>query len=176
MLAPRHECLTRAQGKRLTRALGHKSIPPSPRRRQAHVRRYISPAVGGASRLTTMHYGPAPPDESSLSRVVCHATLVGHVGAVLAVRYNPNGQFALSCGKDRSLRLWSLAKGVQLNSYTGHGHEARCVIPKPACLFACLLRRRADGSGLLHVQVRDVACAADNSKLVSVGGDKQARA
>jgi len=70
-------------------------------------------------------YGPAPPDESSLAGLRCTATLSGHTGAVLNVRYNANGQFALSCGKDRTLRLWSLAKGVQLKAYTGQGHEVR---------------------------------------------------
>lgn len=72
-----------------------------------------------------MLYGPAPPDESSLAGLRCTHTLTGHQGAVLNVRFNANGQFALSCGKDRTLRLWSLTKGVQLKAYTGQGHEAR---------------------------------------------------
>lgn len=73
--------------------------------------------------------------------------LSGHEGAVLNVHYNSSGTFALSCGKDRTVRLWSLGKAALLKTYDGHGHE-----------------------------VRDVACSTDNSKLASVGGDRQASA
>ena len=70
-------------------------------------------------------FGPAPPDESAALPTRCVATLAGHEGAVLNVRYNEGGQYALSCGKARTLRLWSLAKAALIKSYAGHGHEAR---------------------------------------------------
>ena len=93
-------------------------------------------------------YGPAAPDESSPNPPSdCAGVLSGHEGAVLNVHYNSSGTFALSCGKDRTVRLWSLGKAALLKTYDGHGHE-----------------------------VRDVACSTDNSRLASVGGDRQARA
>jgi hypothetical protein len=46
--------------------------------------------------------------------------------------------------QDRTLRLWNPAKGLFIKAYKGHGYE-----------------------------VRDVSVAADNSKLASVGGDRQ---
>jgi len=110
-----------------------------------------------------MQYGPAPPDEGEALPTRCIASLSGHEGSVLNVRYNASGGYALSCGKDRTVRLWSLAKAALIKTYAGHGHEAR--------LQRALLSVGAHGRA---TQVRDVACSEDNSKLASVGGDKQA--
>jgi mitogen-activated protein kinase organizer 1 len=90
-------------------------------------------------------YGPPLPDEAQLAAATsCAGVLAGHEGAVLNVRYSANGAYALSCGKDRTVRLWSLSKRALLKTYDGHGHE-----------------------------VRDVACTADSGRLASVGGDRQ---
>ncbi|KAL3688036.1 hypothetical protein R1sor_014345 [Riccia sorocarpa] len=70
--------------------------------------------------------------------------LRGHEGAVLAVRFNTDGNYCLSCGKDRSLRLWNPYKALPIKSYSGHARE-----------------------------VRDVAVSKDNAKLSSCGGDRQ---
>jgi mitogen-activated protein kinase organizer 1 len=77
-------------------------------------------------------FGPAAPDEGVRLPTRCAGALQGHEGAVLNVRYNGSGAYALSCGKDRTLRLWSVARGVLIKTYTGHGHEAR------ACVRACV--------------------------------------
>ena len=39
------------------------------------------------------------------------AVLRGHEGAVLAVRFNADGNYLLTCGQDRTLRLWNPHKG-----------------------------------------------------------------
>jgi mitogen-activated protein kinase organizer 1 len=86
-------------------------------------------------------FGPAaPPDESGALPTRCSAVLAGHEGAVLNVRYNCSGAYALSCGKDRTLRLWSPAKGALIKTYTGHGHEARARLEAAAA--ACGFRQR----------------------------------
>ncbi|KAK9828990.1 hypothetical protein WJX72_003265 [[Myrmecia] bisecta] len=54
------------------------------------------------------------------------------------------GTYCLSCGKDRTLRLWNPHRGVPIKTYHGHGYD-----------------------------VRDVAVSSDNSKLASCGGDRQ---
>lgn len=72
------------------------------------------------------------------------AVLQGHEGAVLAVRFNTQGTYCLSCGKDRTIRLWNPHKGIPIKTYKGHGYE-----------------------------VRDVTVSRDNSKIASAGGDKQ---
>ncbi|CAA6663787.1 unnamed protein product [Spirodela intermedia] len=70
--------------------------------------------------------------------------LKGHEGAVLAVRFNGDGNYCLSCGKDRTLRLWNPHRGIHIKTYTSHGRE-----------------------------VRDVHVTSDNAKLCSCGGDRQ---
>ena len=42
-------------------------------------------------------------------------------GAVRAVRYNVDGNYCLTCGSDKSLKLWNPERGTVLKSYTGHG-------------------------------------------------------
>ncbi|XP_053712407.1 WD repeat domain-containing protein 83 [Synchiropus splendidus] len=44
-------------------------------------------------------------------------------GAVRAVRFNADGQYLLSCGSDKSLKLWSVKRGTPLKTYSGHGYE-----------------------------------------------------
>jgi len=76
------------------------------------------------------------------SEVAFH--MKGHSGAVLAVRFNAQGSYCLSCGKDRTLRLWNPHKGILIKTYTGHGYD-----------------------------VRDASVSADNSQFASCGGDRQ---
>ncbi|WIA14257.1 hypothetical protein OEZ85_002793 [Tetradesmus obliquus] len=70
--------------------------------------------------------------------------LTGHEGPVLNVRFNPKGTYCISCGKDRTLRLWNPHKGFDIKVYKGHGYE-----------------------------VRDVSVSTDNSQMASAGGDRQ---
>uniref|UniRef100_A0A3P9HCZ0 WD repeat domain-containing protein 83 n=1 Tax=Oryzias latipes TaxID=8090 RepID=A0A3P9HCZ0_ORYLA len=44
-------------------------------------------------------------------------------GAVRAVRFNGDGNYILSCGSDKSLKLWSVSRGTLLKTYSGHGYE-----------------------------------------------------
>lgn len=64
-------------------------------------------------------------------------------GAVRAVRFNSDGNYVLSCGSDKSLKLWSASRGTLLKTYTGHGYE-----------------------------VLDVDSSYDNSQLCSCSSDK----
>jgi len=64
-------------------------------------------------------------------------------GAVRAVRFNVDGEYAITCGSDKSLKLWNPYKGTVLKTYTGHGHE-----------------------------VLDTQSSGDSSKIVSCGKDK----
>ncbi|MBN3323927.1 WDR83 protein, partial [Atractosteus spatula] len=62
---------------------------------------------------------PQPPQ---LPSVLLH-TLDCHQGAVRAVRFNADGNYVLSCGSDKTLRLWSAGRGILLQTYSGHGYE-----------------------------------------------------
>lgn len=53
--------------------------------------------------------------------------LSGHEGAVLAVRFNRDGNYCLSCGKDRIIRLWNPHTGALVKPYESHGREVRDV-------------------------------------------------
>nr|XP_033781363.1 WD repeat domain-containing protein 83 [Geotrypetes seraphini] len=64
-------------------------------------------------------------------------------GAVRAVRFNVDGNYCLTCGSDKSLKLWNPHKGTLLKTYSGHGYE-----------------------------VLDAAGSYDNSQLCSCGSDK----
>ena len=34
-----------------------------------------------------------------------------------------DGNYLLSCGSDKSLKLWSVTRGTPLKTYSGHGYE-----------------------------------------------------
>ncbi|XP_076800912.1 WD repeat domain-containing protein 83-like [Clavelina lepadiformis] len=64
-------------------------------------------------------------------------------GAVRAVRYNFDGNYCLTCGNDKTIKLWNPKKQMLIKKYTGHGYD-----------------------------VLDVAGSNDNSQLASCGSDK----
>jgi len=64
-------------------------------------------------------------------------------GAVRAVRFNVDGGYCMTCGSDKSVKLWNPHKGTLLHTYAGHGYE-----------------------------VLDVRGSTDNSLLASCGMDK----
>ena len=45
---------------------------------------------------------------------------MGHTGDVLSVAFSPDSRFALSGSSDNTLRLWEVATGKELRSFTGH--------------------------------------------------------
>ncbi|PAV58069.1 hypothetical protein WR25_24627 [Diploscapter pachys] len=44
-------------------------------------------------------------------------------GAVRAVRYNVDGNYCLSCGSDKTVKLWNPLTSTLLKTYTGTGNE-----------------------------------------------------
>ena len=40
-----------------------------------------------------------------------------------AVRYNVDGNYCVTCGQDKSVKLWNPDRKALLKSYTGHGYE-----------------------------------------------------
>ncbi|KAG8226520.1 hypothetical protein J437_LFUL006910 [Ladona fulva] len=64
-------------------------------------------------------------------------------GAVRAIRFNVDGEYCLSCGSDKSLKLWNPYHPRLLKTYGGHGNE-----------------------------VLDACGSCDNSQIVSCGADK----
>lgn len=44
-------------------------------------------------------------------------------GLIKAVRFNTDGQYAITCGSDRTIKLWRPIKLLQLKCYRGHSAE-----------------------------------------------------
>lgn len=44
-------------------------------------------------------------------------------GAVRAVRFNVDGNYCITCGSDKTLKLWNPYTTVLLQTYSGHGYE-----------------------------------------------------
>ncbi|XP_072318834.1 WD repeat domain-containing protein 83 [Eucyclogobius newberryi] len=66
---------------------------------------------------------PAPkPEDPQLPQVLLRSVDCQQ-GAVRAVRFNVDGNYFLSCGADKSLKLWSVTRGNLLKTYSGHGYE-----------------------------------------------------
>jgi len=63
--------------------------------------------------------------------------------AVRAVRFNADGEYCMTCGSDKTVKLWNPYKNILLKTYSGHGYE-----------------------------VLDCASSLDNSRLVSCSADK----
>lgn len=42
---------------------------------------------------------------------------------IRAVRFNVDGGYCLTCGSDKSLKLWNPYKQILLKTYMGHGYE-----------------------------------------------------
>ncbi|RVW52042.1 WD repeat domain-containing protein 83 [Vitis vinifera] len=61
--------------------------------------------------------------------------LRGHEGAVLAARFNGDGNYCLSCGKDRTIRLWNPHRGIHIKTYKSHGREVRDVHVAPGLML-----------------------------------------
>ena len=68
----------------------------------------------------------------------------GHQGAVWNVLLTPDGKHVVSCGEDKTLRLWELSTGKQERLFTGHTGK-----------------------------VLGIAVSPDGKRLASCGSDKQ---
>ncbi|PVD23115.1 hypothetical protein C0Q70_16378 [Pomacea canaliculata] len=44
-------------------------------------------------------------------------------GAVRAVRFSADSNYCLTCGSDKSVKLWNPHRALFLKTYSGHGHE-----------------------------------------------------
>ncbi|TVU52285.1 MAG: hypothetical protein EA414_18185, partial [Arthrospira sp. PLM2.Bin9] len=73
------------------------------------------------------------------------ATLSGHSSGVTAVAIAPDGKRAVSASRDNTLKLWDLATGEEIASFTAEAEfEACAVAPDGVTVVA------GDESGRVH--------------------------
>ncbi|XP_010211911.1 PREDICTED: WD repeat domain-containing protein 83 [Tinamus guttatus] len=66
---------------------------------------------------------PQPrPGPAELPRRLVRSIECGQ-GAVRAARFNADGNYCVTGGSDKTLKLWNPRKGTLLRSYLGHGYE-----------------------------------------------------
>src|SRR5205823_2622450 len=73
--------------------------------------------------------GPAPPEQKLPLKEV--RQLTGHTSEVLCVALAPDGRYALSGGKDHSVRLWNVGTGLEVRRCVGHSQAIACVVFAP---------------------------------------------
>ena len=55
--------------------------------------------------------------------IECKRTFSSHQGPVHIARFNTTGEYVLSGGQDRTIRLWKPETGLSIKTYSGHGKE-----------------------------------------------------
>jgi len=78
-----------------------------------------------------------------LSAQFQHIVTPSKDGSIRAVRFNVDGEYCLTCGSDKTLKLWNPFKQILLKTYSGHGQD-----------------------------VLDADSSTDSSKLVSCSADR----
>jgi len=64
-----------------------------------------------------------PPSSSSELPLLKILVVDCKQGAVRAVRYSVDGNYCMTAGQDKSVKLWNPNKGKCLKNYSGHGYE-----------------------------------------------------
>ncbi len=44
-------------------------------------------------------------------------------GAVRAVRFNKNGNYCITCGSDKTIKLWNPYTQLKIQTYEGHSQD-----------------------------------------------------
>lgn len=52
-----------------------------------------------------------------------HITLKGHSSRVNFAKFNRQGDYCISGGADKMIKLWNTASGACVKTYAGHGYD-----------------------------------------------------
>jgi serine/threonine protein kinase len=128
--------------------------------------------VTGVSRLTTLSLSPK-------------LSILAHAKTTTALAVTPDGQFFMSAGGDRTIKVWHRKNGQLCHTLVGHGDWVYCLAPAPGgqTLFSGsgdkTIKVWQSQSGLPletikghELGVNCLAVAADESYLVSGSADR----
>jgi WD40 repeat protein len=139
----------------------------------------------GKVRLTA---GPAPDGSGAPNTATRLRDFTGHTGPVTGLTVTADGQFLITCGDDRTVRVWEIKTGKLLRSFQGHMTKVTAVAVRGDG------RQVASGSEDGAVRVWDlnttddhraltdskeslwaVAIAPNGKRLAAAGADKKIR-
>jgi WD40 repeat protein len=64
---------------------------------------------------------------------------LGHSNSVNSVAFSPDGRYALSGSKDNTMKLWEIASGSEIRTFTGHSSSVYSVAFSPDGRYALSL-------------------------------------
>jgi WD40 repeat protein/mono/diheme cytochrome c family protein len=112
----------------------------------------------------------------------------GHAGSVRGLAFAPDGKTAVSCGEDKTLRVWDMATGKEKRRFEGHTDEVTSATftPDGKQVVSCgrdrtvRLWEAATGKEVRRFTghtdaVRAVAVSPDGKQILSCGADKTLR-
>jgi WD40 repeat protein len=82
----------------------------------------VSGGGDGSTKVWGLVHGQAPTEQR---------TLTGHTDWVHCVKISPDGTKIASCSRDRTVRIWSVQTGEELQTLRGHEGWVRCVAWSP---------------------------------------------
>lgn len=98
--------------------------------------------LSSGKKVVTFHKKRPPPKDKGKGkgRATGDAEIQGHTDEVLALAVSSDGKYLASAGRDRTLCVWDVEKGVWIKSFAGHlGHKDSISVGtnSPAFLHAC---------------------------------------
>lgn len=61
--------------------------------------------------------------KDEITSIQIQKKLIGHKGTVHQAKFNQEGEYCLSTGQDKTIKLWNVDSGKLIQTYDGHGWE-----------------------------------------------------
>jgi WD40 repeat protein len=95
-----------------------------------------------------------------------HGTLAGHAEVVWQIIFSPDGQNLASCSADRTVKLWRVKDGAQVNILTGGSEHVYAVAFSADGQYLASGSREKGGVGMLWKQLAGERLSGDRGQTV----------